>query len=145
MTPNQTPSPEKPRPKLDGPEKPFWDGLREGEIRVQRCEDCSRHRFPASRYCPHCHSPKFQWEAVAGEGEVESFCVFHKAYFPGFVPEMPYALLQVKLDSGVRFFSNPAKGQDEDELSVGMRVRAVFEPVDAELTLLKFRRVEATS
>lgn len=145
MTPIETTLPEKPRPKLDGPEKPFWDGLREGEIRVQRCENCGRHRFPASRYCPHCHSPEFQWEAVAGEGEVESFCVFHKAYFPGFVPEMPYAVLQVKLDSGVRFFSNPAKGEDKNALAVGTRVRAVFEPVDNDLTLLKFRCAEAAS
>lgn len=145
MTPNQTTLPEKPRPQLDGPEKQFWDGLREGEIRVQRCEDCSRHRFPAGRYCSHCHSSKFRWEAVSGEGEVESFCVFHKAYFPGFVSELPYVVLQVKLDSGVRFFSNPAKGEDKGELLVGMRVRAVFEQVDAELTLLKFGLSKAES
>lgn len=145
MSRAETPRPEKPRPRLDGPEQPFWAGLRERQVRVQRCEDCGRHRFPASRYCPHCHGSKFQWEAVAGSGEVESFCIFHKAYFPGFVADMPYAVIQVKLDSGVRFFSNMAGGSANDAIAVGMRVEAVFEDVDRELTLLKFRKAEAGS
>src|SRR5690606_30092792 len=76
--------PAKPLPRLDGPEAPFWEGLREGEIRVQHCSACGRPRFPASRYCPKCHSGEFDWKPVTTEGEIESFCVFHKAYFPGF-------------------------------------------------------------
>jgi uncharacterized OB-fold protein len=130
----------KPRPRLDGPEQIFWAGLKVRQIRVQQCKDCGRHRFPAARYCPKCHGPDFDWVQVAGRGEVESFCVFYKAYFPGFVAEMPYAVVQVKLDSGVRFFSNMV---DEGDLSVGMQVTAEFEDVDAVLTLLKFRKAEA--
>jgi uncharacterized OB-fold protein len=140
MTSNESAFSEKPRPPLDSPEKPFWDGLREGEIRVQRCDECGRHRFPASRYCPHCRSAKFHWSAVEGFGEVESFCVFHKAYFPGFASEIPYAVIQVKLDSGVRFFSNPATEADKAALTVGMQVRAVFDRVTEDLTLLKFTK-----
>jgi len=134
---------DKPRPRLDGPEQPFWAGLKDRQIRVQRCDDCGRHRFPASRYCPHCHGPHSHWDAVAGDGEVESFCIFHKAYFPGFAAETPYAVIQVRLDSGVRFFSNLAGGADNAEIQIGMRVRAVFEDVDDALTLLKFRTAEA--
>lgn len=136
--------PPKPLPRLDGPEAPFWEGLREGKIRVQHCSNCGRPRFPASRYCPNCHSEEFRWQAVTTEGEVESFCVFHKAYFPGFVGEMPYAVIQVKLDNGLRFFSNIV-GIENDRLRTGMRVRAVFEPVTPEVTLLKFAPAGGTS
>lgn len=130
--------PPKPLPRLDGAERPFWEGLREGQIRVQHCLSCGTPRFPASRYCPVCHSPESEWRAVEPTGEVETFCVFHKAYFPGFVPEMPYAVIQVKLDCGVRFFSNIV-GVANADLRTGMRVEAVFEPANREVALLKFR------
>jgi uncharacterized protein len=133
--------PAKPLPRMDGPERPFWEGLREGEIRVQHCLSCGHPRFPASRYCPQCHSPDSAWRAVVPKGEVESFCIFHKAYFPGFVPEMPYAVIQVRLDSGVRFFSNMV-GVGNDGLRTGMRVEAVFEAASPDIALLKFRPAE---
>jgi uncharacterized OB-fold protein len=132
--------PPKPRPRLDGPERPFWLGLREREIRVQRCA-CGHPRFPASRYCPECHSDEFAWESVGTTGTVETFCVFHKAYFPGFLGEMPYAVVQVRLDAGPRFFSNLVDTAPAD-IVPGMRVRAVFEDLDAEVTVLKFRAIE---
>lgn len=130
--------PPKPRPRLDGPERPFWEGLQEGQVRVQKCLSCDRLRFPASRYCAKCHSDASEWVAVAPAGVVESFCVFHKAYFPGFVNEMPYAVVQVKLDSGVRFFSN-MPGIANEDIRIGMRVKGFFDRVDHELTLLKFK------
>ncbi len=136
--------PSKPLPRLDGPERPFWEGLRFGEIRVQHCLSCGAPRFPASRYCPVCHSAESEWRTVDPTGEIETFCVFHKAYFPGFVPEMPYAVVQVRLDCGVRFFSNMI-GVANRDLKTGMRVEAVFEPASREITLLKFRPVGAHS
>jgi uncharacterized protein len=132
------PLPEKPLPRLDGPERPFWEGLREGRIRVQHCLSCGTPRFPASRYCPRCHSPESEWRAVDPTGELETFCVFHKAYFPGVVGEMPYAVVQVRLDCGVRFFSNMV-GVSNAELHTGMRVEAVFEAATPQVALLKFR------
>lgn len=133
----ETQAPAKPLPRLDGPEAPFWEGLREGEIRVQHCSDCRRPRFPASRYCPACHGDRFDWMPVTTRGEIETFCVFHKAYFPGFASDMPYAVIQVKLDNGLRFYSNII-GLRNDELRTGMRVKAAFERATPEVTLLKF-------
>lgn len=132
----------KPLPRLDGPEAPFWEGLKEREIRVQQCSDCGRLRFPASRYCPSCHGDSSRWVAVAPQGEVETFCVFHKCYFPGFADEMPYAVVQVRLESGLRFFSNLV-GVSNENIAIGMKVRARFEDVTPEVTLLKFAPREA--
>ncbi|GHC78153.1 hypothetical protein GCM10010136_29860 [Limoniibacter endophyticus] len=56
---------------------------------------------------------------------------------------MPYAVIQVRMDDAdLRFYSNPI-GIDDDELRSGMTMEAVFERIDDELTLLKFKPLEA--
>lgn len=127
---------ERPLPAVDGPDAPFWDALRRGEVRIQRCAGCGAFRFPASGVCPHCRGEDSQWAAVEPTGVIETWCVFHKAYFQGF--GVPYTVVQVRLDCGVRLFSNPV-GVAADSLRIGMRVEAVFEDVTPEVTLLKFR------
>jgi uncharacterized protein len=130
----------KPLPQLDGPERLFWEGVRQREIRVQACLDCGRLRFPASRYCSDCRSEHSQWRTVEPLGEIESFCVFHKAYFPGFSEDVPYTVIQVRLTCGIRLFSNPV-GAASQPVEIGMPVRAVFDDVTDEVTLLKFEPV----
>ncbi len=128
----------RPLPRAGGPEQTFWDGLRAGEVRVQRCV-CGHHRFPASRNCPVCHSAEFTWTAAEPEGVVESFCVFHKQYFPAL--EVPYAVVQVRLRCGVRMFSN-LQHVPIDRIRIGMQVKAVFENAGDGVTLLRFRTEE---
>jgi uncharacterized OB-fold protein len=125
-----------PLPVIDGPDQPFWQGLRQREIRVQGCAACGRVRFPAARYCPHCHSDETEWRRVEPKGEVESWCVFHQQYFAGL--DVPYTVIQVRLDCGIRLFSNPV-GVAADKLILNMPVEAVFEDVTPQVTLLKFR------
>jgi uncharacterized OB-fold protein len=76
---------------------------------------------------------------VDGHGVVESFCTFHKAYWPGFAADVPYAVVQVCMSNGVRFYSN-LLGVDTKDIKMGMKVQAVFESVQgSEVTLLKFK------
>ena len=37
----------------------FWEGIAEGEFRLQHCRDCGRDRFPPSSFCP-----RLPWGAV---------------------------------------------------------------------------------
>jgi uncharacterized protein len=127
----------KPLPDVNGAERVFWEGLRQREIRIQVCLECGRLRFPAARWCAWCRGEQSEWRAVEPVGEVESFCVFHKAYFPGFAEEVPYTVIQVRLSCGARFFSNPV-GASSQDIKAGMPVRAVFEDVNDDVTLLKF-------
>ncbi len=133
----------KPLPRIDGPNRPFWEGLRAGKVMLQRCSDCGRHRFPATRNCAHCLSDRSDWREVSGAGTVESFCTFHKAYWPSFAADVPYDVVQVRLDEGVQLFSNlvdvPAGGAAATGARIGMRVQASFVAVTSEVTLLKFR------
>lgn len=125
----------RPLPHIEGPDRPFWDALRRREIRVQRCRDCGTHRFPAARSCAHCRSKHDEWTAVAPAGIIETWCVFHRPYFEDL--PVPYTVIQVRLDCGVRLFSNPVD-VEASALRIGMPVEAVFEDVTPEVTLLKF-------
>lgn len=138
--------PAKPLPSMDDPfNARFWAGLRQGRLMLQTCMDCHAPRFPASRHCPHCHSECGDWLEVDGHGVVESFCTFHKAYWPGFATDVPYTVVQVRLSNGVRFYSNLV-GVDTSDIQMGMNVQAVFEPVDgSDVTLLKFKPMAKAS
>ena len=126
----------RPLPQTDGPDRPFWQALRRREVQVQRCGSCGTHRFPATRYCAHCRSDASEWVAVAPSGTLETWCVFHRPYFEGL--PVPYTVIQVRLDCGVRVFANPA-GVENGALRIGMPVDAVFEDVAPDVTLLMFK------
>src|SRR5262245_12102682 len=46
------------RPKPTPETQHFWDGARAGELRLQRCDDCSNVYFPPRPFCPSCASRK---------------------------------------------------------------------------------------
>lgn len=126
----------RPLPQTTGADAPFWQALRRREVKVQRCGACGTYRFPATRYCAHCHSDSTDWVAIAPTGTLETWCVFHRPYFDDL--PVPYTVIQVKLDCGVRLFSNPS-GVDTNALRIGMPMTAVFDDVTDEVTLLKFK------
>ena len=126
----------RPLPDIAGADAPFWQALRRRELRVQRCGHCETYRFPATRYCPHCRSEESDWQAVASTGIVETWCVFHRAYFADM--PVPYTVIQVRLDCGVRLFSNPV-AVATCALRIGLAVEAAFEDITPDVTLLKFK------
>jgi uncharacterized protein len=92
-------------------------------LMLQCCLDCGRHRFPPARYCPQCRSERMESVQASGQGVLESWCTFHKAYWPEFERRVPYDVVQVRLDEGVRVFSNLIGGAPR----IGLRVKARFE------------------
>lgn len=131
----------KPLPPDDPPNRPFREGAKRGVLMLQRCRDCGTHRFPATRYCAHCRGEDNEWVETSGAGVVESFCTFHRAYWPSFKGDLPYDVVQVRLAEGVRLFSNLV-GVPQGQARSGMRVQARFEPVTPAVTLVKFAPAE---
>lgn len=127
----------KPLPRIDERNRAHWDGAREGRLMIQACSDCGALRYPFSKLCPHCHGTNSQWKQASGKGEVWSWCVFHRAYFKGFESELPYNVVLIELDEGLKIYSNIV-GVANESLRVGMRVRAVFETATEAVTLVKF-------
>jgi uncharacterized protein len=118
-------------------EKPYWDGLREHEIRLQVCARDNRPWYPIGPVCPRCLSSEFTWAAMSGYGTVSTYVIFHKAWAPWLEKRVPYAVVQVELDEGPRLTTNlltvPAS-----EVRIGMRVRACYEQVSDDIVLLQF-------
>lgn len=128
----------KPLPQFTSLTRPYWDAARAGRLDIQRCGQCRTFRFPPARICHECLSEDAAWVRVSGRGSIWSMCEFHRLYFKGFEPDLPYNVVLVRLDEGPRTYSNLV-GISYDRIQIGMRVQAVFEPVTDEITLVKFR------
>lgn len=131
------PAMSKPMPEITPGMRSYWEGLRLGELVLQTCSDCNAVRFPAAALCPKCHSVNNAWRRFDDGAILVSFATFHKAYWPGFAREVPYSVLQVRLDAGVQVFSNWF-GQPPAEPTIGMRLRARYEALTEDVYLLKF-------
>ena len=54
---------------------------------------------------------------------------------------MPYVVALIELDEGARMMSNIVT-DDPDGVRIGERVEVFFDPVNEELTMPKFRRLD---
>lgn len=128
----------KPVPSPKPEAMPFWDGLREGEIRLQRCDECRRVQFYPRPHCRYCGSLALTWEALSGEASVYSYTVIHRAPFAAFADDVPYALAVVELAEGPRLLTNIVT-DDPGSVAIGMALAPVFDPLSDDVTLLRFR------
>jgi uncharacterized OB-fold protein len=128
----------KPLPRINDETRPFWEGARAGELRMQKCTDCGHIRFPIIHVCPVCLSYAFDWKALSGRGEVFAYIVYHRAYHKGFVEDVPYNVALVQLEEGPRMYSNIV-GCENSAVKVGDRVHVVFDVVTPDVTLPRFR------
>jgi uncharacterized OB-fold protein len=129
---------DKPLPKLNTDNRPFWEGCRRHELRFQRCNDCGRVRWPPSVLCPQCHSTEINWLTSKGIGRVYTFAVYHTAFHPGFAADLPYTVAVVTLDEGPHLLTNIIACRPE-EVTCGMPVEVIWEDIDEGIALPKFR------
>jgi hypothetical protein len=129
----------RPLPRVTPDNAPFWDAARRHELRLQRCEACGTIWWPPGPVCPECLGERHTWALVSGRGTVSSFVVFHKAWFPAFAGDTPYAVVQVELEEGPRLTANLVDVRPED-IRVGLPVIVVFDDVTGNVTIPRFRR-----
>lgn len=129
----------KPLPKIDELNQAHWHGAQHGRLMIQQCKICNTYRYPFKKMCTHCYSTEVDWKQVSGKGSIWSWCVFHRPYFKGFESEMPYNVVLVKLDEGIFIYSNLV-GELKEKPHIGMRVKAFFDEVTPEVSLVKFEK-----
>ena len=129
----------KPLPQPTPETKPFWDGLKEHELRIMHCTACD-HRYLYPRpYCPKCFSDRTEWQTASGRGRLHTFVVNHRPP-PNF--DGPYVIAVIELDEGPRLMSNLVDvDPDPKNLKIDMPLEVVFDDVTAQVTLPKFRPV----
>jgi uncharacterized OB-fold protein len=124
-------------PTIDDANRPFWDGCRDGVLRLQRCA-CGHARYPIAPICPVCLSTEFVWEEFEGRGEVYSFGVFRHAYNDAWRDRVPYVVALVRLDSGPTLITTIVDAEPED-IRVGLPVAIAFEKLTEDVTVPNFR------
>jgi uncharacterized OB-fold protein len=131
----------KPLPLATPTSKPFWEGLRAGEVRLQRCQACDCWIFYPRSNCPGCLSRDLAWQAVSGLGHLHTFTISRIPTAAFFADEVPQLIAVIELDEGIRLTSTLVEVQ-EDAIEIGMRVEPVFEPTDGgEGVLLRYRPI----
>ena len=125
-----------PRPTLDT--QPYWDGARAGKLLVQRCGGCGRHQFYPRPYCVKCLSAEITWVESVGRGTIYTYTVNHRPANPAMKERVPYAVVVVDLEEGVRMLGNLIES-DLSRIAIGALVTVAFEKVSEEITLPQFR------
>lgn len=128
----------KPLPAITTLNEPYWHGLRRRELKMPKCNDCGEIWYPPSPFCPLCWSRSFTWQQLSGRGKVNSWVVFHQAYFSSYKEDIPYNVAEVELEEGPRLLTNLVGIANED-ITIGMPVEIVYDDVTDEVTLAKFR------
>ena len=119
---------------------PYWAGLREHRVRLQKCADCGHWVFFPRLHCPACGGRRLDWQDVAGEGTLYTYTVARVPTLPEFTDEMPQLLAVVRLDEGPHL-NTTLVGVAPDALRIGERVRPVFDDRPGEWTLLRYTPV----
>lgn len=117
-----------PVPEPDGLSAPYWDGLKEERLRVQRCPDCATWQFAPEWICHHCHRFHPDWVEVPAHGRIHSWQrVWHPAH-EAIRQHGPYIAVLVELPQagGVRMVGN-LLGDPMQEVNIGDEVIGVFE------------------
>lgn len=128
----------KPLPVPDSESTPFWDGMREGRLMLQRCASTGEHLFPPVTFCPGSLE-RPEWVQASGKGTVFSWIVVrHPVPRDVYADEVPYVVAIIALDEGCRMTGNIVDCAPED-VRADMPVEIVFNRVTPEITLPAFR------
>jgi uncharacterized OB-fold protein len=131
------------RPVADLTSRPYWESLKQKNLKVQQCLQCRRHRFPPLPGCPYCGSVEDEWVAVSGKATLYSWIVVHAPINPELNDDVPYAVGLAKLEEGPRM-AGRIVGCSPDRLKKDMPLRFYYKVVDDELTLLTFEPIVET-
>ncbi len=120
---------DKPLPIPDPDSQPYWDAIRQGVLKIQRCTDCGTYRWPARAMCNRCFSFASEWPTVSGRGVIKSWVTTQRAFLACFEADVPFTTLTVQLNEqdDIRILGQLAT--PGAKLEIGMPVRAVFRRV----------------
>ena len=103
--------------------RPYWEGAAAGRLMIQRCTNCGKLRHYPRLVCDSCYSTAVEWVEASGRGAIHSWTVAHHAYHPSFAADLPYTLVTVDLEEGVRALGRWRGGPP----SIGQEVTGRFE------------------
>jgi len=131
-------------PEVTPENEHFWRGGAQGELRLLRCGDCRAYVHPPAPVCGGCLSTRLAPEAVSGRAELLTYTVNHHLWIPGFDPPYVVAIVELPEQPGLRLTTNVV-GCGPEEVSIGMRLRVVFEEADDGIWIPLFAPEDGTT
>ena len=112
----------------DGLSQPYWDGTRQGKLRVQKCRGCNAWQWGPEWICHHCRSFDMGWEQIDGKGRIYSWERAWHPVHPALKGHGPYIIVLVELPQygNIRMIGN-LLGDPGQTVPIGAAVEAVFE------------------
>ena len=121
----------------------FWDGCKAGELRLQRCDECSDVYFPPRPFCPNCSSRRVSVFKASGRATLYSYVINHR---PHAAWSEAYAIAAVKLAEGPVLMSNIIDcPQTPEALVLDMPLQVKFEAQNDEISLPLFAPATSTA
>ena len=106
--------------------RPFFDGAREGKLRLLVCGDCGTWAYPVVKICGECGSRELNWADASGRGTIYAHARLARPHHPRHKDRLPLVLAEVDLDEGVRMITNVVDVYAA-EVRVGDAVEVTFE------------------
>ncbi|MGC2778972.1 MAG: zinc ribbon domain-containing protein [Bradyrhizobium sp.] len=117
-----------PVPEPDGLSKPYWNGLRENRLLVQRCSRCCTWQFGPEWICSVCHTFDPDWTEIEPRGCIFSWeRVWHPSHalLRQHVPHVA-VLVEIPHAGSIRMVGN-LLGDPLQSVRIGAPVEGCFE------------------
>ena len=120
---------DRPLPVADRDSTPWWAGVAEHVLRLQRCDACATLRWPPRTLCNRCGSLDWSWVAASGRATTASWIVNWHAFSEAF--GVPFVVVMARLDEQDDILLPGAYGgaPDGHDLHIGRRLVVAFDDV----------------
>jgi uncharacterized protein len=119
--------------------RPFWDGLREGKVRIQYSPSSDQWVFYPRVLAPGTLADDLEWREISGRGSVYTYTIAYRPTSPAWRDRVPQVIAVVEVDEGARIPTELVEVAPED-VRVGLRVEPFFDSTgDGSPVLLKFK------
>jgi uncharacterized protein len=118
----------------------YFDALRDNKLVAQSCARCGHTQWPPRYFCFRCHGTDLGWKEVNDSGTVYTYNISYRAFHPWFTGHVPYTVLVVQLEHGIRMLG-PYTADDAEDIECGISVKAHYCKLSDAVTLLGWRKV----
>lgn len=131
------PTYDRPLPEPTEVTQPFWDGLKAHKLVLQHSKKGKCAVYYPRSVSPYGPKDELTWRECSGRGTVYSFTVARRPTAPQWADAGDYVIAIVEIEEGARITANIVNCEP-DVVRIGMPVRAVYQDVTPEVTLLQF-------
>lgn len=116
-------------PRDDGLDATHWEGLRAGDLRLQRCVRCGHWIWAPRAICMRCHSFDLEWPAVEAAGTIYSWTRTWQPFAPELSGHVPFVVVLAELPAaGGRRLLGVLRESDSADVRVGRAVKGEIDP-----------------